>query len=102
VPPAFSLALPGLGYFMPNRTFGAPATPVKRRMVCICTPLGLHPDFFFPEKEGTDYELTPYLEVLKEFRETTRSPRPGAQTRDSSLHGFQAGGTRPCSPRGTP
>jgi hypothetical protein len=38
-------------------------------MVCICTPLGLHPDFFFPEQEGTDYELTPYLEVLKEFRE---------------------------------
>jgi hypothetical protein len=38
-------------------------------MVCICTPLGLHPEFFFPEEEGTDYELTPYLEVLKEFRE---------------------------------
>ncbi len=63
-----SLALPGLGYFMPTRTFGAPATPVKRRMVCICTPLGLHPEYFFPEKEGTDYELTPYLEELKEFR----------------------------------
>src|SRR6516162_371530 len=63
-----SLALPGLGYFMPTRTFGAPASPVKRRMVCICTPLGLHPEFFFPEKEGKDYELTPYLEVLEEFR----------------------------------
>jgi hypothetical protein len=37
-------------------------------MVCICTPLGLHPPYFFPEKDGADYEPTPYLEVLKEFR----------------------------------
>jgi hypothetical protein len=37
-------------------------------MVCICTPLGLHPPYFFPEKEGKEYELTPYLEVLKDFR----------------------------------
>jgi hypothetical protein len=37
-------------------------------MVCLCTPLGLHPAFFFPEKSGKDYELTPYLEVLKDFR----------------------------------
>ena len=40
----------------------------RRRMVCICTPLGLHPPDFFPEKDGADYELTPYLEVLKDFR----------------------------------
>ena len=38
-------------------------------MVCICTPLGLHPPHFFPEKAGKDYELTPYLEVLKDFRD---------------------------------
>jgi hypothetical protein len=37
-------------------------------MVCVCTPLGLHPPYFFPEAAGKDYELTPYLEVLKEFR----------------------------------
>jgi hypothetical protein len=37
-------------------------------MVCICAPLGLHPAYFFPEKAGKDYELTPYLEVLKDFR----------------------------------
>jgi hypothetical protein len=39
-----------------------------RRMVCINTPLGLHPPFFFPTQAGRDYELSPYLEVLKEFR----------------------------------
>src|SRR5262249_2903884 len=32
-------------------------------------PLGLHPPYFFPQKAGKDYELTPYLEVLKEFRD---------------------------------
>ena len=47
---------------------GGAAQP-RRRMVCICTPLGLHPDNFFPEKTGKDYELTPYLEVLKDFRD---------------------------------
>src|SRR5262249_51898958 len=41
----------------------------RRRLVCICTPLGLHPPHFFPEKAGKDYALTPYLEVLKDFRE---------------------------------
>lgn len=39
-----------------------------RRMVCICTPLGIHAPNFFPEKPGDDYALTPYLEALSEFR----------------------------------
>jgi Protein of unknown function (DUF1552) len=40
----------------------------SRRMVCICTPLSVHPPFFFPEKSGKDYEQTPYLEPLRELR----------------------------------
>src|SRR5256885_16655336 len=60
-----SLALPCLDAFAPARAAEAP----RRRMVCICAPLGLHPEFFFPEKDGKDYELTPYLEVLKDFRD---------------------------------
>src|SRR5205814_9721097 len=28
------------------------------------------PDYFFPETAGRDYELTPYLEVLKDFRDS--------------------------------
>ncbi len=47
----------------------AAAGGIPRRMVCINTPLGLHPPFFFPEKAGRDYELSPYLEVLKDFRD---------------------------------
>lgn len=38
-------------------------------MVCINTPLGVHPAYFFPTKAGRDYELSPYLEIFKEFRE---------------------------------
>jgi len=60
-----ALALPVLE----SSAFGAaPAKPI-RRMVCINTPLGVHPANFFPEKSGKDYELSPYLEVLKEFRD---------------------------------
>ena len=60
-----SLALPLLDV----HATGAPAAKPPRRMVCINTPLGLHPASFFPEKTGKDYALSPYLEVLKEFRD---------------------------------
>jgi hypothetical protein len=40
----------------------------RRRMVCICTPLGLYPPNFFPEKSGKDYQPSLYLESLNEFR----------------------------------
>src|SRR6516225_7495878 len=63
-----SLALPCLDASRPTRAFGAAAAGPIRRMVCINTPLGLHPPFFFPQNAGKDYELTPYLEVLKDFR----------------------------------
>jgi hypothetical protein len=38
-------------------------------MVCINTPLGVYPAYFFPAKAGRAYELSPYLELLKEFRD---------------------------------
>ena len=62
-----SLALPWLDAMTPARA-AAPPTP-PRRMVLVCTPLGLHPANFFPEKPGTDYAPTPYLDVLKDFRD---------------------------------
>lgn len=39
-----------------------------RRMICVCAPLGLHPDNFFPTEVGGDYQLSPYLEILSEYR----------------------------------
>jgi hypothetical protein len=65
-----SLALPMLEALRPRRAAaGAEAAKVPRRMVCICTPLGLHAPHFFPERAGKEYESTPYLEVLKGFRD---------------------------------
>src|SRR5437867_7150377 len=57
-----SLALPCLD------AFAAPRRP-RRRMVCICAPLGLHAPHFFPEKAGKDYAPGPYLDVVNEFRD---------------------------------
>jgi hypothetical protein len=43
---------------------GSAAAP--RRMVAICTSLGIHTPFLYPEKAGRDFATTPYLEVLAE------------------------------------
>jgi hypothetical protein len=55
-----ALALPFL------ESAGAETPP--RRMVAICTSMGLMPKLFFPEAAGRDYPLSPYLEILKELR----------------------------------
>jgi hypothetical protein len=62
-----SLALPWLDSLAPRQAFGAAAQP-PRRMVCVCAPLGLYSESLFPSKAGADYPLSPYLEVLKDFR----------------------------------
>jgi hypothetical protein len=66
-----AMVLPLLDAFDVRRTRAAAkaADAVPRRMVCINTPLGLHPAYFFPEKPGRDYKLSSYLEVLKDFRD---------------------------------
>jgi hypothetical protein len=61
-----SLALPCFDAFSAR---GADAEQSRRRMVCICTPLGLHPDNFIPKEAGKDYALTPYLETIKDYRD---------------------------------
>src|SRR5262249_38691032 len=61
-----SLALPWLDALAGP---GTPAAGPPRRMVCVCTPLGLHPPYFFPQEAGREYRLTPYLEPLREFRD---------------------------------
>jgi hypothetical protein len=60
----------GVAVALPALEAHATAPAAKpRRMVCINTPLGLHPPAFFPEKAGKDYALSPYLEILKDFRD---------------------------------
>ncbi len=69
-----ALALPWLDSMFPAfaaNTSSAPATApnaTPRRMFAICNNLGLLPDQFFPKTAGRDYELSPYLEILKEHR----------------------------------
>src|SRR5262245_15611805 len=63
-----AVALPLLDAMLPAVGRGAePALP--RRMVAVCSNLGFHTPFLFPERAGADYEATPYLEVLREHRD---------------------------------
>lgn len=62
-----AIALPQLNIFAADAK-SVPNNQPPRRMVCICAPLGLHPDNFFPQQVGKDYTFSPYLEILKDFR----------------------------------
>jgi len=62
-----SLALPALETFTPATRAAATAGPIRRLVAC-CTTLGIHGENLFPKQAGRDFELTPYLEPLKEFR----------------------------------
>jgi hypothetical protein len=63
-----TLGLPFLEAMTPS--FAAAAEmAAPRRMVAIQTNQGIMPQFFFPEKTGTDFALTPYLERLAAHRE---------------------------------
>ncbi|MGP0067715.1 MAG: DUF1552 domain-containing protein [Isosphaeraceae bacterium] len=64
-----AVALPLFDAMRPVAAGVAAPGGVPRRIVCINTPLGLHPAFFFPKKAGPDYEMSPYLEVLKDLRD---------------------------------
>ena len=61
-----ALALPLLDAMRPafGQTVEAP-----RRMLAICTNLGVLERHFYPAETGRDYALTPYLEAMKDFRE---------------------------------
>src|SRR5947209_3972979 len=59
------LALPFLEGLVPAAARG-PAT--KRRMVAINLALGFLQPNFTPKKTGRDFEMTPYLQVVKDFR----------------------------------
>jgi hypothetical protein len=61
------LALPALESLQP-RVRAAEKAGAPRRMVCICTPLGLHAPDFFPQQQGAGYTPSAYLETLGELR----------------------------------
>jgi hypothetical protein len=64
-----SLALPWLSALADGSRGVSGAGQSPRRMICICAPLGLHPDNFFPTQTGKDYAASPYLDILKDYRD---------------------------------
>jgi hypothetical protein len=64
-----TLALPWLEAMSPVFAKVEAAKKIPRRMVAIQTNMGIMPQFFFPERAGRDYALTPYLEKLAVHRE---------------------------------
>jgi hypothetical protein len=64
-----AMALPLLDAMLPARSaFGAAGAPPPRRMVAVCSNLGFHTPFLFPEQPGPDYVAPPYLQVLEPLR----------------------------------
>ncbi len=62
-----SLALPFLDAMMP-RILAKDKGKRPRRMICVCTVLGMHGPLFFPTGQGRDYKGSPYLDLVKEHR----------------------------------
>lgn len=84
-----SLALPLLDAMT---AAGAEAVQPRRRMVCVCTPLGLHAPNLVPEQSGREYEPTPYLELLQDLRSdftiVSGLSHPGVESGHDSVFSF--------------
>lgn len=67
------LALPFLEAMTPavgSRLLASSLTgAAPRRFVAVCATLGFHAPYLFPEREGRDFELTPYLKQLADHRD---------------------------------
>lgn len=61
-----ALALPFLDAMRPAF---AKSTEAPRRLLAVCTNLGVLERHFFPTETGRGFALTPYLEPLKDFRD---------------------------------
>jgi hypothetical protein len=62
------LGLPLLESLLPRSRAAAAQAASPRRLVAIETNMGILPQYFFPKTAGHDYELTPYLSKLADFR----------------------------------
>jgi hypothetical protein len=63
-----ALALPFLDAMWPQRAGAAAAAVAPKRMVAICTSLGIYGPALFPKESGRDYASTAYLDLIKEHR----------------------------------
>jgi hypothetical protein len=88
-----SLALPWLDAFAPTTARGAIVAAPPRRLICICAPLSFYPGGFIPTATGRNYELSPYLELLREYRDdfTVISGLTGISGGHQAIDGFLTG-----------
>lgn len=63
-----SLALPFLDAMWSRSMLAADAPPPKR-LVTLCSSLGIYGPDFFPTDSGANYALSPYLELMKDHRQ---------------------------------
>jgi len=63
-----ALTLPLLEAMRPAVALTRPDV-APRRFVGMMTNMGIMPQYFFPQEAGRDFELTPYLEILKAHRD---------------------------------
>lgn len=85
-----SLALPFLESMTPALASSRAAPP--KRLVFVCTALGLHSPNLWPKTTGPDYESTPYLDLLRDHREEftlfsglSHEDQAGRQPHDSEM-----------------
>ncbi len=64
-----TLALPLLECMTPSFARAAGAAKPPGRMLIIANNLGVLPKLFFPQGSGREYELSPYLSTLADFRQ---------------------------------
>lgn len=64
-----ALALPMLEAMTPAGRAAPAREATPRRLVCIETNMGVMPQFFFPDRAGRDFALTPYLARLAAHRD---------------------------------
>lgn len=75
-----------------NPVFAAAGNHPPKRMVFVCTALGLHPPLLWPKTPGAEYESTQYLKLLKDHRKDftlfsglAHENQTGRQPHDSEL-----------------
>ncbi len=96
-----AVSLPLLDAMLPARVRAAEAEQVRRRMVLIDLGFGLHAPNFFPTKAGRDYASTPYLDVVRDFRDdftvVSGTSLPDVDGGHFAAKSFLTGAPRPTS-----
>lgn len=64
-----SLALPFLDAMQPRSAAATAASSAPKRLITVCSSLGIYGPDFFPTDAGQGYTSSPYLELLKEHRQ---------------------------------